>query len=195
MLLDLAVQPRRDLKVGRVGIGLYPWPERTESVEALGPGPLAVSGLEVTRGYVVGAGIAEDHIGDAVSRNLLRQAADHHGKLAFVVDAIAEPRGPQNGITRSGHGRRRLQEDDRLLWRLASHLSGVVGVILADADHLARQDRGEKTNIADREADSRQLDVFGPAAEGMSRELGDHKPIHRPGTIRLGGPVRTAGGL
>ena len=47
------------LQVGRVQAGLDPRAERAEPVEALGPGPLPVLGLQVPRGHVVGAGVAE----------------------------------------------------------------------------------------------------------------------------------------
>src|SRR3984885_12372100 len=51
-----------ELEVGGVGVRLDPGAQRAERVKPLGPGPLAVPGLQVAGGHVVGTGVAEDEL-------------------------------------------------------------------------------------------------------------------------------------
>src|ERR1700733_15588859 len=62
LLADLTVHHGGELQVGRVGVRLDPRARPAERVEPLGPGPLAVPGLQVAGGHVVGAGVAEDEL-------------------------------------------------------------------------------------------------------------------------------------
>src|SRR5690606_14514096 len=75
-LPDLAVDRRGERQVTGVEVGLDPRAERAEGVEALGPGELDVLLLQVAGGDVVGAGVAEDHVLDALDRDLAAQPAD-----------------------------------------------------------------------------------------------------------------------
>ena len=77
---------------GRSGVevGLHPGAERAGGVEALGPGPLLLALLDVARGDVVGAGVAEDDVLDALARDLAAHAADDDGQLGLVVQLLGE---------------------------------------------------------------------------------------------------------
>src|SRR5262245_21105262 len=175
VLLDLAVQPRGQLEVGGVHVGLDPRPEGAESVELLGPRPLAVLCLQVTSGDVVRAGIAEDDLGDAASWNLPAEPTDHHRELTLKVDPGTEFSWPLNGVVRPADRRRWLEEDDRLGRRLTAHFPCMIGVILADADHLARQDRRMPPDLSQRNPETGQPDRLVPAAERMPGKLSKHE--------------------
>src|SRR5215813_10511764 len=99
-LADLAVERGHQLQVGGVDVGLDPRPQRAERVESLGPGPLAVPLLQVTRGDIVRAGIAEDDAGRLAGRHLAAQPADDDGELALEVDALAHRDRILDGIPR-----------------------------------------------------------------------------------------------
>src|SRR5215467_12816634 len=107
-LADLAVDRGDQLQVGRVGFGLDPRPQRAERVESLRPRPLAVPLLQVARGDIVGAGIAEGHAGRLAGRHVAAQPADDEGELALVVDALAHRDRVLDGITGPADGRRGL---------------------------------------------------------------------------------------
>src|SRR5215831_19626074 len=157
-LADLAVERGHQLQVGGVDVGLDPRPQRAERVESLGPGPLAVPLLQVTRGDIVRAGIAEDDAGRLAGRHLAAQPADDDGELALEVDALAHRDRILDGIPRPADGGRGLQEQNGLRGRLPAHLAGVIGVVLAHRDYLAGQDRRQQPDVAEREAGAGQLD-------------------------------------
>src|SRR5262249_46166054 len=151
-LADLAVDRRDQLQVTGVDVGLDPRPQRAERVEPLRPRPLAIPLLQVARGDIVGAGIAEDHAGRLAGRHLPAQPADDEGELALVVDALAHGDRVLDGIPRPANGGRGLQEQNGLRGRLPAHLAGVVGIVLAHRDYLAGQDRRQQPDVAEREA-------------------------------------------
>src|SRR5690606_41316331 len=78
-----AVDRQLDGQVARVGeaqVRLLPGAGRAGGVEALGPGPLLLAPLDVARGDVVGAGVAEDHVLDAFAGDLAAHPPDDHGQ-------------------------------------------------------------------------------------------------------------------
>src|SRR5262249_59801857 len=99
--------------------------------------PVAAPGRQGARGDVVGTRIAEDHFRDALGRNLAAKAAEHDGELTLVVHPLAEVGWPNDGVTWPGNCRRRLEENDRLFRCLGAHFPSVLGVVPADAAHLA----------------------------------------------------------
>src|SRR5690242_8527173 len=175
-LADLAVDRGDQLQVGGVGVGLDPRPQRAERVEAFCPRPLAVPLLQVARGDIVGAGIAEDHAGRLARRHVAAQPADDEGELALEVDALAHRDRVLDGVTGPADGGRGLQEQNGLRGGLPAHLAGVVGIIPAYRDHLAGQDRRQQPDIVERKAGAGQPDGVRPGAERVAAERGDDLP-------------------
>ena len=169
LLPDLAVDRRGDGQVGRVELGLDPRAERAERVEALGPGPLPVLLLQVARGDVVGAGVAEDDLVGPLRGHLPAEPADDDGQLALVVDPLGQRRRVGDGLPGTDHRGRRLEEDQRLVGHLAAHLAGVLGVVSADRDHLAGQHRRDQPDLGQRVTLAGELD----RAERVPRDPGD----------------------
>src|SRR5947207_9824391 len=108
-LADLTVDRGDQLQVGGVGVGLDPRPQRAERVEPLRPRPLAVPLLQVARGDIVGAGIAEDHAGRLAGRHVAAQPADDEGELALEVNTLAHRDRVLDGITGPADGGRGLK--------------------------------------------------------------------------------------
>jgi hypothetical protein len=133
-LVDLAAHPQ----VARLELGLDPGAQRAERVVALAPRPLPVGLLVVAGGDVVGAGVAEHDLQRPLARHVAAQPADDDGELGLVVDVRAAGR-QRDRVPGPDHRGVRLEEHHRVGRRLAAHLGHVVGVVLADADHLARQ--------------------------------------------------------
>src|SRR5204862_6940846 len=118
--------------------GLDARAERAEGVEALGARELLVFFLQVARGDVVGAGVAED-------RPLL---ADDDGQLAFVIDALRLRRADDRAVWRQDRAGR-LQEDDRLGRRVVAQLLRMIRVVAPDRDDLRRRDGREELERRD----------------------------------------------
>src|SRR2546430_4437311 len=175
-LADLTVDRGDQLQVGGVGVGLDPRPQRAERVESLRPRPLAVPFLQVTRGDIVGAGIAEDHVGRLAGRHLPAQPADDEGELALVVNALAHGDRGLDGIPRPADGGRGLQEQNGLRGRLPAHLTGVFGIVLAHRDHLAGQYRRQQPDLVERKARAGEPDGVRAGAERVAAERGDDLP-------------------
>src|SRR5699024_3853886 len=81
--------------------------------------------------------------------------------------------------------RRRLHEDHRILRHLRAHLGGVVGIVLAHADHLRRQDRGEHPHLRQRPGTAR----VGGGAEGVILDLAEADIRIRSTVGGVGGAV------
>ena len=148
-LLDLAVDFGAQLEIGRVDIGDDPRPDRAEGVVAFRAHPLTVLFLLVARRDVVGDRVAEDVLGCAGGRHVLARAADDRGQFAFEVHRMRVSRELDRGVG-SDDRRVGLEEDDRVLEGAAAHLLDVGGVVLAHADDLAGQDRGEQPGVGER---------------------------------------------
>ena len=78
-----------------------------------------------------------DVVPGAGPRHPVRAAADDHRQLRFVVDA-SDPGRQLNWRAGIEHGRRRLEEQQRLGGQRLLHLGGVIPVVQADAHHLGR---------------------------------------------------------
>src|SRR5204863_3647498 len=72
--------------------------------------------------------------------------ADHHRKLGFVMDLAGGLR-QDDRLAVADEGRGDLAEQQRLLGNLALHLLRVRGVVLPDADYLARGAEGEELHL------------------------------------------------
>ncbi len=115
----------------------------------LGPGPLTVGLLLITGGDVVRAGEPEDDVQSPLHRDIPAQTPDDDRKLTLVVDPLAVG-GKDDRVTGADHARRGLQKEQRALRRgVATHLPGMVGIVLADAQHLARQHRRQQPHVAE----------------------------------------------
>src|SRR5262245_61404436 len=68
--------------------------------------------------------------------------SNHHGELGFVVNAADAGREPDR-VAGTDDAGAWLEEHQRFWWQFLSELGGVVLVVEADADHLARNHRGE----------------------------------------------------
>ncbi len=143
---------------GEVQVGLHPGAERAGAVEALGPGPLLLAALDVTGGDVVGAGVAEDHVLDALAGHLPAHAADDDGQLGLVVQLLRERR-VLDLVTRTDDRGGRLEEGERGLGHLVAQLPRVFRVVAAERHDLVGEDRGEQPDLAQRHLRPGQLVV------------------------------------
>ena len=78
----------RNGEVSNVHIGRDPRPEWAEGVKALSPSPLAISLLQVARRDVVGAGVAEDHLVDALLRHLAAHPPDNDREFCLMLNLL-----------------------------------------------------------------------------------------------------------
>ena len=92
-LFPNAVDVGLDAGIGRIEVRLQYRAEGAEGVEAFAAGPLAVEFLQVARGDVVEASVAERCRAARLRRGPGETAAaDDDGELAFVVDALGDAR-------------------------------------------------------------------------------------------------------
>src|SRR5580704_10777140 len=195
LLADFTVHLGGELEVGGVGVGLDPGAQRAERVEPLGPGPLAVPGLQVAGGHVVGAGVAEDDLARLGRGNLTAKPPDDHRQLALVVHPLGQLDRVGDLVPVSHHRGGRLEEQDGLRGRITAHLAGVIGVVAAHRHHLARQYRGQQPYVVQGKGRPGELDAALAGAERVPPQLGDDAQPRRPGSgtgrtgpIRLGLP-------
>jgi hypothetical protein len=167
--LGVAAHLGADLEVAHVEIGDDPRADRAERVEALGPRPLRVAALQVTGGHVVADGVAEDRfLGAGPVEAAGAGGADHDGELALFLDAVGL-RGQPDRVVGTDHRGGRLDEDQRLFGHLVAELGRVVGVVAADPDDLAGEDRGEQADVGQRPALTGEPDLL----ERQRADLGD----------------------
>jgi hypothetical protein len=140
-----------------------------ESVKALGAGKLHVGFLEVARGYVVEAGVAEN-VGKRVGivGQLRTFFADDDGEFAFVFDTLGSG-GEKNGLVGTDEGRRRLEKDEWFLGHFVAEFDGVSGVVTADTDDFAGIARSEELHIMEVPNGM----AFDPAGPGQTGEFAD----------------------
>jgi len=114
----------------------YARPEGSEGVEALGPGPLAISFLQVPGGDIIKAGVAQDIILRLFCRHIPAAFAYNHGHLPLVVHLLAGG-GIDDLAAGWQDGGRRLEKEYWLLRKRHLQLLGMLDVIQAHADNLA----------------------------------------------------------
>ena len=145
-LTHFAVHLGADFQIRRIDVGDDPRPDRTERVVTLATCPLPVFALLVARCHVVGDGVTEDVLRRTRGRDVLARPADHRGKFPLVVHRVRIRRQLDRHV-RPDDRRVRFHEDDRILELLAAHLGDVRRVVLADAHHLARQNRRQQPHV------------------------------------------------
>ena len=171
--------------------------ERAERVVALGPGPLPVVALLVPRGDVVGDGVAEQRCpAPAPAAPRGRRARRSTTASSPSKWTSSESTGSRIASRGTDHRGRRLEEDQRGGRGLATHLGDVGGVVLADSDDLAGQQRGEQPHVRQRPPLAGQLDraerVLGDAATVSASSGRARLPLDLP-EVDLAGGGREAG--
>jgi hypothetical protein len=153
-----AVDRALDGQVARVEVGLHPGAQGAGGVEALGAGPLLLALLGVAGGDVVGAGVAEDDVLDALARDLAAHAADDDGELGLVVQFVREG-GVLDGVAGADHRGGGLEEGDGHLGDLVAELRGVLRVVAADGHDLVGEHRRQEPDLAQRDLRAAELEV------------------------------------
>src|SRR5258708_7428397 len=77
------------------------------------------------------------------------QRVEHEGELAIVLDALGVSR-EDNGFFRSDDGGRRLEKHQRLFGDFVAELSGMRGIVAADADDFAGINRRHQAHRGER---------------------------------------------
>lgn len=90
MLNDFAVKQRRYLRGFGAELRFDIRPCRAESIKALAARPLGIGLLNVACSDVVKAGITENVLGLVAFLNVMCPFADDNGKLAFVIEPMAD---------------------------------------------------------------------------------------------------------
>ncbi len=100
-------------------------PERAEGVEPLGPGPLAITCLQIPCGDVVGRGVSEDVLRGVLRLDVAGRFADDDRQFRLMVELVAD-RGVDDVGVGADHRGRRFHEDERLVgeWRYPSRWRG-----------------------------------------------------------------------
>lgn len=142
----LAVDRRLDGEVVGVHVGLHPGSQRAGGVEALGTGPLLLALLHIAGGDVVGAGVAEDDVLDALAGDLAAHAADDHGQLGLVVQVVREG-GVLDRVAGADHRGGGLEEGDRRVGDLVAEFGGVLRVVAADGHDLVGEHGGSSRTL------------------------------------------------
>jgi hypothetical protein len=173
ILAQLAVDPAPDRQVSGIDLvgGHDPRPHRAEPVERLAEEPLLVLGLKVAGGDVVRDGIAP-HVPVRIRAfDAAAAGADDHRQFGFVVHVLGDPGVTWDGLVGRDHGARRLGENDRSIGHRGrsafcaavvtalGELPGVLGIIFADAQDVARRtgDRRAQGDLTERDAVVRGL--------------------------------------
>lgn len=154
----LAVDRRLDGEVVGVHVGLHPGAQRAGGVEALGAGPLLLALLHIAGGDVVGAGVAEDDVLDALAGDLAAHAADDHGQLGLVVQVVREG-GVLDRVAGADHRGGGLEEGDRRVGDLVAEFGGVLRVVAADGHDLVGEHGGQQPDLVQRDLGARELEV------------------------------------
>ena len=139
----LPVHAERDGERLRVGdlVGRHEHgPHRAEGVERLALEPLPVALLEVARRHVVDDGVAEDVTEGLGAGNVAAARADHHRELDLVVQLLGDGV-VDDVVAGADHRGAGLGEVHGVLGRGGAALGGVVGVVAAQTEDVARRAR------------------------------------------------------
>jgi hypothetical protein len=118
----------------------------TPSLKSWGSRSVSIHGPS---GHVVGDGVAEDHVGRLLRRDVPADTTDDDRELAFVVDPLALRR-VEDLVARTHHRGVGLEEHQWLLGHLVAELGGVAPVVAADRDDLAARDhRREQPDVGE----------------------------------------------
>ena len=149
----------------RVDLGLHVGSERRESVERLGPRPLALPVLDRAIADVLRGGVAEDVARGGGGRDVAHPPADDHRQLGLEIRPV---RGEGNlNLQSVGDERRgRLEPEERFLRQRLAGFARVVGVIEAHGDDLGGVHRGQGAQSFE----GRRLLVEGRRAEDVAVE-------------------------
>ena len=136
LAVDLCPQP---LIAGRSELagGHNHGPERAEGIEALAPGPLTVTELDITCRDIVGHRISKHVLEGGLDRDVLHPPANHDPEFDLPVDSLGDFGVDLDRIGGTDDTRRELTENQRKRWRLHPRLAGVVVVVEPDRDDLA----------------------------------------------------------
>src|ERR1700735_1100114 len=138
ILFPDAIQERLDGEARRIERCLDNRAERTERVEALAARKLSVEPLDIARGHVIEAGVAENVLRNIfIGQQVPAAAADDRCEFAFVVNTLRNT-GQEDRFVRSHDGRRRFQENQRFFGSFVVEFSRVLQIVAADADNFAR---------------------------------------------------------
>ena len=139
--------------------------------------------LQIARGDVVHAGEPEDVVPRVSRGHAMRAPADDDAELGFVIDA-ADARRTADRIARPDHGRRRLDEQQRLGRQRLADFSRVILVVEADADDLRRphrrQQRDARQPAAHRGAGGQPGERVAGGAEQLAAALDRVEAVTRP---------------
>src|SRR5260221_1840343 len=140
-LHDLTIETRLDGKARRarrqlVG-GDEPGPEAAGLVEILADRPLRGLALVVAHAAVVEAGIARDTVERLVLGDMARRAADHGNEFGLVIELDRRLR-PEHRLAMRDERGRAAHEEARIFRLGMTAFLGVIGVIEAEANDLAR---------------------------------------------------------
>ena len=164
--------------------GHDPRSDRAERVEALAAHPLAVAELQVACRDVIETGIPEDVIERLRRRDVARRPADHDGQLRLVVDLTGVGVPPHDVGSVADEAVRELGEDDRIGRRGLALLGGVLVVVPAHGDDLARvRDRRQEIDV--RQGMRRHRTTRGDRPPDRCQRAIDvvQQPRHRPRAV------------
>ena len=142
-----------------------------------------VAGLDVARGDVVQAGVAEHVVAHTLGRHVPAALLDDDRQLGLVLDTAALRR-QHDGIVGADDGARRLEEDAQLVREGDAHLGGVVAIVEAHGDHLGRQRRRQQHDLLEGVAAAAARE----AGPGGARVLDDARPLEDTEPGLAGGP-------
>src|SRR5271157_375129 len=142
-LAAFAIDVGLDQDVARIELRFDMRSGGAKRVKALGASELHIALLEIARGNIVHAGVAQD-VGKwiVIIAEMRALLADHDAQLAFVLDAIGVAR-QDDGLLRADYGRGGFQKDERLFGNFIAKFGGVRSVVTSNADNLGRLDGRE----------------------------------------------------
>ncbi|MCY1438596.1 hypothetical protein D9M71_548020 [compost metagenome] len=149
ILAHLAVDAQANADIGRIGelVGVDERRQHEGAVEGLGQLPgqalFLQLRLHVAQGQVQGRGVAGNGVQHFLAIRVARQRlADQHGDFRLVVHRAAILGNAETAFA-GHHAGARLDEQQRLGRDRVVQLFRMLGVVAADADHLAQREVDE----------------------------------------------------